>query len=718
MSALRSAVAFVMEGTMNLICGINPVLEALSAGTRHFDRLLVVKGLRNRRVSEAIAQASQLGIPLRFEARETLDRMAGGVPHQGLIAVVSAKPAIVARELLEHARDAGAARGARRRRGPAQPGRDPAHGRGGGRRRRAAARPAQRRPLGDGGPRLGGRARARARSRASATSCRRSRPEGARRLDRRLRRRRARERWDAVDLTRPVALVLGGEGRGIRRLVREHCDHLASLPLFGHVDSLNVSVAAGIALYEVVRQRGAVPSHVRPIPQRPANARHIQGPSAGDEEHDPGASPRRARASGDPRRSARGSRRRLVAARRRGRGLGRGPTVLKAVSSSSRRSAAGASAGREAPTRRDGAASAGDRGGERPDRARAGRIAASGARPRRADGGAPRRARRRRRGGPGSEGPAAPPPSRPRGRSRAARAGAGAARDAGAGAGPPARLPRARRSRATGVRAAAQASPLRFSRHLRLHGRTRFGTVGVCRWRSSAVERLICNQRVGGSIPSASSREPLRGEPEAQTNDGEVAKRPNATDCKSVAPRASKVRILPSPPSCTECREFRRAGVTQLVEFQPSKLDVAGSNPVARSSGARGSPGGGQMADASRSWQDIVNAHVAQSAERVLGKDEVTSSILVVGSTRGAARRGQDRERRDAGRHLRKSGMAKEKFDRTQAAREHRDDRARGPREDVADGGDHEGPGGVEPEGSRSRRTTRSTTRPRSGSAG
>ena len=76
---------------MQLICGINPVLEALSAGSRHFDRLLVVKGIRNRRVAETIARASQRGIPLRFEARETLDRMSGGLPHQGVIAVVSEK---------------------------------------------------------------------------------------------------------------------------------------------------------------------------------------------------------------------------------------------------------------------------------------------------------------------------------------------------------------------------------------------------------------------------------------------------------------------------------------------------------------------------------------------------------------------------------------------------------------------------------------------------
>lgn len=57
-------------------------------------------------------------------------------------------------------------------------------------------------------------------------------------------------------LTGPVALVIGGEGKGIGRLVREHCDGLVRLPLHGNVTSLNASVAGGILLYEVLRQRG------------------------------------------------------------------------------------------------------------------------------------------------------------------------------------------------------------------------------------------------------------------------------------------------------------------------------------------------------------------------------------------------------------------------------------------------------------------------------
>lgn len=58
-----------------------------------------------------------------------------------------------------------------------------------------------------------------------------------------------------TDLTGNIALVMGSEGTGMRRLTRENCDELVKLPMNGSVSSLNVSVASGIFLYEVVRQR-------------------------------------------------------------------------------------------------------------------------------------------------------------------------------------------------------------------------------------------------------------------------------------------------------------------------------------------------------------------------------------------------------------------------------------------------------------------------------
>jgi 23S rRNA (guanosine2251-2'-O)-methyltransferase len=273
---------------MNLICGINPVLEALHAGTRLFDRLLIAKGVRNRRVSEAIALASRLGVPLRFEGRPTLDRMANGLNHQGLIAVVSSKAATDLEALLGSAHDPGLlvvldgvedprnlgaiirtveAAGAD---GVIQPERHSA-------------------PLSE------------TVSRASAGALEYVNVARIGNLAQALETLKARgfwvvgfdaagtDRWHAPDYKRSVALVFGGEGRGMRRLVRERCDQVVALPLFGHVSSLNVSVTVGAALYEVIRQRGYIPSHVRPIPAKTVvRQRQIIGPSPEDLEEDPG----------------------------------------------------------------------------------------------------------------------------------------------------------------------------------------------------------------------------------------------------------------------------------------------------------------------------------------------------------------------------------------------------------------------------------------------
>src|SRR6266702_3189886 len=69
----------------------------------------------------------------------------------------------------------------------------------------------------------------------------------------------AKTTYQRADLTGPLALVVGNEGKGISRLVREHCDLLIKLPMRGHINSLNAAVAGSIALYEALRQREKAP---------------------------------------------------------------------------------------------------------------------------------------------------------------------------------------------------------------------------------------------------------------------------------------------------------------------------------------------------------------------------------------------------------------------------------------------------------------------------
>lgn len=63
------------------------------------------------------------------------------------------------------------------------------------------------------------------------------------------------ELWYRCNLTEPMGLVIGNEGSGVSRLVKEKCDYIVSIPMKGDIDSLNASVAAGVLAYEVVRQR-------------------------------------------------------------------------------------------------------------------------------------------------------------------------------------------------------------------------------------------------------------------------------------------------------------------------------------------------------------------------------------------------------------------------------------------------------------------------------
>jgi 23S rRNA (guanosine2251-2'-O)-methyltransferase len=81
---------------------------------------------------------------------------------------------------------------------------------------------------------------------------------------------RAEQSYDELDYNMDCALVLGAEGKGLHDLVRRKCDLLVSIPMMGHVASLNVSVAGGLVMYEVLRQRRNAMKKVEPLPNKKA----------------------------------------------------------------------------------------------------------------------------------------------------------------------------------------------------------------------------------------------------------------------------------------------------------------------------------------------------------------------------------------------------------------------------------------------------------------
>jgi len=254
---------------MNRLTGIHAVREALEAN-RPLDSLIVAKGSHGNRIEELVRLARKQDVPVRFEERIQLDRTAGTREHQGVVAFVAASPTASFEDLLKP-RDSNGAPGlvvlldgvedpqnlgaivrtslAAGAMGVVIP------------ERRAAG-------LTDTVARASAGALAHlpvARVKNLARAMEELKEAGywLVGLDE-----RAEQRHTEVDFKVPVGLVLGGEGKGLHALARERCDFLVSIPTTGPVRALNVSVAAGVVLFEVVRQRGLAPSQANKAPDK------------------------------------------------------------------------------------------------------------------------------------------------------------------------------------------------------------------------------------------------------------------------------------------------------------------------------------------------------------------------------------------------------------------------------------------------------------------
>jgi len=239
------------------IVGINPVEGALSNDASRVRELLVEQGQRNARVQELATRAKTLNIPVHHRPREQLDKLAGEARHQGIAARYEAPPMGGENDIGGLLEAAGSEALVLVLDGVTDP-----HNLGACLRSAAAANATMVIVPKDRAVGLTPVVR-----RASAGGADRVPLIAATNLARALRTLKDAGVWItglagdtdtsvySIDMKGPVALVLGSEGEGMRRLTRETCDFVAKIPMPGVMESLNVSVAAGVVLFEALRQR-------------------------------------------------------------------------------------------------------------------------------------------------------------------------------------------------------------------------------------------------------------------------------------------------------------------------------------------------------------------------------------------------------------------------------------------------------------------------------
>lgn len=238
------------------LAGKNPVTEALKAN-RPIDKLLVAKGVKPASVAPILQLAKRRGIVVQYVKRHKLDHVTGGVPHQGVVAMAAPRHYSDLAEVLNLAQKRGDLPLLLVLDGIEDP-----HNLGSIIRTADAAGVhgviiPKRRAVGLT-PTV---------AKTSAGAVEYVPVVRVTNLVHTLKELKQEGFWvtgaeaagdrsyTEVDFTEPTVIVIGSEGKGISRLVRENCDYVVRLPMRGTVNSLNASVAAGIMLYEVMRQR-------------------------------------------------------------------------------------------------------------------------------------------------------------------------------------------------------------------------------------------------------------------------------------------------------------------------------------------------------------------------------------------------------------------------------------------------------------------------------